>query len=147
MQIEEIKANWKSDSKVKDADWDLDRESLKTAELHEKYLSILDDANQELRDSEIALKKEWHDCWKYYSGKGTKEIDDKKGGAFKLKLIKEQVKEHIEIDDDYLYKKGIVTVAERKVDYLQSVMEMIMKRDWQISNAIKFRIFMSKIPE
>lgn len=139
MTLEELQELVEKDVKINDTELDL--ESLKTPQLHNKYLKhltkfklLLTRATSEYN----ILKKE---KWEYYTGKADPSVYQLK--PFNLKILKQDVDKYIESDEDIIKIDQKVKYLETTVDFLDRTVRQISNRGFTIKNAIDWRKFTS----
>ena len=136
MTIEEIMEMWGEDSHIDDKD--LDNESLKIPNLHQKYLDIYSTEKRKLSD----LKTHW----KVLFQQRLEVVISKNGKApeHNIRISKSELEKHYVAADESLQKaEKILNEQEGKVDYLKSVLSMIENRSFHINNAINWRKFVA----
>jgi hypothetical protein len=142
MDIETIKKMVAEDMEIDDLNLDL--ESLKTPQLHSKYLNILHDESLVLHKSTIEQKELRRLKWEYYLGKLDQETLDEKGWQpFGLKILRTDIDVYLESDKDLLRMEARVYYLKEKVKYIESVLQSIGRRGWDIKSAIEWKKFMS----
>lgn len=142
MDIETIKKMVAKDMEIDDLNLDL--ESLKTPQLHSKYLNILHDESLVLHKSTIEQKELRRLKWEYYLGKLDQETLDEKGWQpFGLKILRTDIDVYLESDKDLLRMEARVYYLKEKVKYIESVLQSIGRRGWDIKSAIEWKKFMS----
>lgn len=125
-------------------DLNLDLESLKTPQLHSKYLNILHDESLVLHKATIEQKELRRLKWEYYLGKLDQETLDEKGWQpFGLKILRTDIDVYLESDKDLLRLEARVYYLKEKVKYIESVLQSIGRRGWDIKSAIEWKKFMS----
>ena len=140
MKFEEIQIAWTRDCKMDETE--LSHESIKIPQLHNKYLIFY--SNEKLRFKEIkflfaGLIKRKRD---YYSGRMTaKELEMADWEPFQLKLLKADVQEYIDADDNVIESKKLLALQEEKVNYLESIVKSLTTRGYLIKNAIDWKRF------
>jgi len=139
MTLEELQDLVEKDMKLNDTELDL--ESLKTPQLHNKYMKHLNNFRLLLSRAEAELITTQRDKWEYYTGKSDQQtyIDN----PFNLKVLKQDVDQYIKSDVEYVKAKQKVDYLSTIVDYLDKTLRQISSRDWQIRNAIEWRKFTS----
>jgi len=139
MTLEELQDLVEKDMKLNDTELDL--ESLKTPQLHNKYMKHLNNFKLLLSRAEAELITTQRDKWEYYTGKSDQQtyIDN----PFNLKVLKQDVDQYIKSDVEYVKAKQKVDYLSTIVDYLDKTLRQISSRDWQIRNAIEWRKFTS----
>jgi hypothetical protein len=142
MDIESIKKMVAEDMKIDDLNLDL--ESLKTPQLHGKYLNILHDESLVLHKATIEQKELRRLKWEYYLGKLDQETLNEKGWQpFGLKILRTDIDVYLESDKDLLRMEARVHYLKEKVKYIESVLQSIGRRGWDIKSAIEWKKFMS----
>ena len=140
MKFEEIQKLWTSDCPIDDTE--LSKESVKIPQLHNKYLIFY--SNEKLRLKELKLLfagliKRKRD---YYSGRMTaEELEAADWEPFQYKLLKADVQEYIDADENVIESKKLLAVQEEKVDYLESIVKGLSTRGYLIKNAIDWKRF------
>ena len=140
MKFEEIQYQWTLDCVMDETE--LSKESIKIPQLHNKYLIFY--SNEKLRFKEIkflfaGLIKRKRD---YYSGRMTaEELEAADWEPFQLKLLKADVQEYIDADDNVIESKKLLALQEEKVNYLESIVKSLTTRGYLIKNAIDWKRF------
>ena len=142
MNFEDLKRHVERDMKVDDTQLDL--ESLKIPQLHNKYLNFLQEERFNLKKMGFDFASLRRSKWEYYTGKISEEDLEEKGWEpFDLKILKSDVDMYLDADSDMILMKQKITYQEEKVFYLESVIKEIGQRNWEIRNAIEWRKFVS----
>ena len=120
----------------------LDTESLKTPQLHSKYLNFLVDEKLRLTKLQYEYKVLRRKKWLYYTGKiSQEELEDEGWEPFELTILKTVLDKFLDSDEDLqqidIHKKYKETV----VDYLNEVIKIINNRQWNIRSAIDWLKF------
>jgi hypothetical protein len=139
MTLEELQEQVDKDLKLNEAELDL--ESLKTPQLHNKYLKHYNNFRLLLSRSESDYRILKRVKWEYYTGKSSPEVYKK--NPFNLKIMKSDIDKYLESDDDLIKSKQKIDYLQTIVDYLERTLKIISSRDWQIRNAIEWRKFTS----
>jgi len=116
---------------------ELDTESLKTPQLHNKYLILHSQEKLKLEQlfSEKKIKRK--NKWLYYTGKMSEEQLRFHGWEpFDLTILKTDVDRFIDADDDMIKLSAKITLQQEVVDYLESVVKLISNRQWNIRAAL-----------
>jgi len=125
---------------------ELDIESLKTPQLHNKYLNLYHDERLILKQMRSRIKELVRDKWEFYSGKMSEEKLERLGWEpFQLKVLKQDIDRYIESDTQVAREYDRIAFQEEKVDFLQSTLKSITARQWDIKNAIEWRKFVNGI--
>ena len=120
MDIETIKKMVDQDMKIDDLNLDL--ESLKSPQLHSKYLNLLHDESLSLHKATIEQKELRRLKWEYYLGKMDQETLDEKGWQpFGLKILRTDIDVYLESDKDLLRMEARIHYLKEKVKYIESV--------------------------
>ena len=116
---------------------ELDLESLKTPQLHSKYLNFLMDEKLVLAKLESDLKILVKTKWLYYTGKMSQEELDFYGyEPFQLNILKQDIDKFMQSDDELINLNNKVTYQSEKVRFLEETLKMITNRQWLIRSAI-----------
>jgi hypothetical protein len=143
MTLEDLLDLWQEDCKINDDH--LDRESVKTPNLHAKYIRFL----IQHKMKHAALRTEYNIMrqrkFRYYRGEmGKQELEELSWNQWQgNKPLKNEMDEFLEGDSDLNkinikceYIKGII-------EALESILGQIKARDWQIRNAIQWKQFIA----
>lgn len=143
MTLEELIDQWEIDSVIDDNH--LDRESVRTPNIHAKYLRILMGYKMKLS----ALKTEYNTLrqrkFRYYRGEMSKtELDSNGWDQWQgVKPLKNEMNEFLEGDTD-LNKIAIkCQYLENMIQAVESIMTQVKARDWQIRNTVEWKKFIA----
>jgi len=140
LKLEDIQNLWHKDSKIDYTE--LGTESIRIPIIHDKYLRIFTDERIRLKGFEFELSKIVRTKTEYYSGKMSQEELEHRGWEQYLgRLLKNEIANYIESDDDVIKLKQQLVVLQEKVNYLDSVIRMINNRGFQIKNALDWLKF------
>ena len=140
MKLEDIQELWHRDSEIDYTE--LGTESIRIPQIHDKYLKIFTDERIRLKGVEFELSKMVRTKTEYYSGKMSQEELERRGWEQYLgRLLKNEIANYIESDDDVIKLKQQLVVLQEKVNYLDSVIKMINNRGFQIKNALDWLKF------
>lgn len=114
-------------------------DSANTPTLFNKYHKEQRLVKVELINAQAAFKKLWNRKWCYYMGKSHPDVYKKK--PLRLKIMKADVKQFIEADDDILTLTVTIELLELKLKYIREKMEQINSRSYHIGNMVKAQIF------
>lgn len=138
MDIETLKNMVTEDCKVDNTL--LDSESLKTPNIHAKYMNFLLDEGI-LMKKFVRQKKELERALtEYYAGRADESMYERKG-QFNLKVLKTDIKDYVESDCEYLELQEKIDLCEEKIKYLEQIIRQINNRNFAIKNAIDWRRF------
>ena len=139
MDLEQLQDLAEKDLKINDTELDL--ESLKTPQLHNKYLNFLNKWKLLLTKANIDYYTLRKDKWEYYTGKAPQQVYAEK--PFNLKILKTDIDKYMESDDELVKLKSKVEYIQTVIDFLDSTIKQISNRGFQIKNAIDWRKFTS----
>jgi len=142
MNLSEIKTMVEEDMVIDDTE--LDIESIRTPQIHNKYLNLFHDEKLILVKMEEEYKKLYRVKWEYFTGK-IDEYTLKEYGwePFQLNILKSDIDKYLDSDTDLSLLRMKVSFSKEKVSYLESVIKIINNRQWNIRSAIDWRKFIS----
>ena len=141
MTFDELQALAEKDLKINDTELDL--ESLKTPQLHNKYMKFHNQYVNLLKKAEQDLARLTREKCDYYTGKADPSVYQER--PFNLKILKQDVDKYLKADDDLIKLEQKVTYIQSVVDYLDRTIKIISNRGFQIKNAIDWRKFTSGV--
>ena len=141
MTFDELQALAEKDLKINDTELDL--ESLKTPQLHNKYMKFHNQYVNLLKKAEQDLARLTREKWEYYTGNADPSVYQVK--PFNLKILKQDVDKYLKADDELIKLEQKVTYVQSVVDYLDRTIKIISNRGFQIKNAIDWRKFTSGV--
>jgi hypothetical protein len=121
---------------------ELDTESLRTPQLHSKYLNFFSDENLILSklDGEYRVIKKYK--WLYYTGKlSQEELEQFKWQPFQLSVLKTDIDKFMDADEDIQKIYSRMQYRKTVVEYLDSIIKIISNRQWNIRAAIDWLKF------
>ena len=140
MKFEEIQKLWSGDCEIDETE--LSQESVKIPQLHNKYLILFHDERLRLRTMKFDHSKLLKVKREYFSGRlDETELEAYDWEPFQYKLLKADVQEYIDADDDIIEGKKKLSLQEEKVEYLESVVKSLSTRGYLIKNAIDWKRF------
>ena len=139
MDLEQLQLEADKDLKINDTELDL--ESLKTPQLHNKYMKHLTKFKLMLSRAETEHNIMRKEKWEYYTGKATAEVYAEK--PFDLKILRTDIDKYLESDTELQRSKQKVDYLETTVDFLDRTIRQIANRGFTIKNAIDWRKFTS----
>jgi len=140
MKFEEIQKEWTHDCPIDETE--LSQESVKIPQLHNKYLIFFHDERLRLRTMKFDHSKLLKVKREYFSGRMDEtELEAYDWEPFQYKLLKADVQEYIDADDDIIEGKKKISLQEEKVEYLESVVKSLSTRGYLIKNAIDWKRF------
>ena len=141
MTFDELQALAEKDLKINDTELDL--ESLKTPQLHNKYMKFHNQYVNLLKKAEQDLARLTREKSEYYTGKADPSVYQER--PFNLKILKQDVDKYLKADDDLIKLEQKVTYVQSVVDYLDRTIKLISNRGFQIKNAIDWQKFTSGV--
>ena len=139
MDLEQLQIEADKDLKIKDTELDL--ESLKTPQLHNKYMKHYTKFRLLLTRSEDELKVLKRDRWEYYTGKANPQVYQDK--PFDLKIMRTDIDKYLDADEDIQRMSQKVSYLNTIVDFLDRTLRQITNRGFAIKNAIDWKRFTS----
>ena len=143
MKLEDIQELWTSDCVLDDVQLDL--ESKRIPELHNKYYKIFSDEKLRLVKFESRKKELSRLKWLYYTGKIDRDSLDNMGWEpFELDIKsrnKVDLDRFLESDKDMIDIQEKIAYQKEKIEYLESIIKSLNTRGFQIKNAIEWKRF------
>ena len=139
MDLEQLQLEVDKDLKINDTELDL--ESLKTPQLHNKYMKHYTKFKLLLTRTEDELKTIKRDKWEYYTGKADPSVYQAK--PFDLKIMRTDIDKYLEADEDIQRLSQKVAYLITVVDFLDRTLRVVVNRTYTIKNAIEWRRFTS----
>jgi len=139
MDLEQLQLEADKDLKINDTELDL--ESLKTPQLHNKYMKHYTKFKLLLTRTEDELKTIKRDKWEYYTGKADPIVYQAK--PFDLKIMRTDIDKYLEADEDIQRLSQKVAYLITVVDFLDRTLRVLVNRTYTIKNAIDWRRFTS----
>jgi len=137
MNFSEIKKMVKIDMDFDETE--LDTESLRTPQIHNKYLVLYTDEKLLLTKLEGELKELTRYKWLYYTGKLSEdELKSFGWEPFQLTILKTDIEKFISSDKEIIELGNRVSFQKEKANYLESVIKIISSRQWMIKSAIEW---------
>lgn len=121
---------------------ELDIESMKTPQLHNKYLILYGDEKLILGKYTSDLNVLRRNKWLYYTGKLSREQLDEFGWEpFDLNILKTDIDRFMDADEDIILLSNKILLQKEKVSYLEGVVKIINNRQWSIRSSIDWLKF------
>ena len=139
MDLEKLQELADGDLKINDTELDL--ESLKTPQLHNKYMKHLTKFKLMLSRAEGDLYNTKRELWEYYTGKADASVYAQK--PFDLKILKTDIDKYLNADEDLQRLSQKVEYLTTVIDFLDRTLRQITNRTFTIKNAIDWRKFTS----
>ena len=142
MDLKELREQVERDARIDDTE--LDTESLRLPQLHNKYLNLYHDAKLWHEKAANEYNRLYKLKWEYYTGKIDAETLKQKGWEpFDHKILRNDVSVYMNGDDDLCNRKERMAYIQSIVNYLDEVVKEITFRHTKIKNAIEWRRFLS----
>ena len=142
MNLSDLRQMVSEDMAIDDTEPDI--ESLRTPQLHNKYLNLFHDERLRLTQQEEEFKKLLRLKWEYYTGKmDEKMLNELKWEPFQLNVLRTDIDKYIESDSDLSTLRMKISFTKEKVNYLESVVKIMNNRQWNIRSAIEWRKFIN----
>ena len=141
MTLEELENLADVDLKINDIE--LDIESLKIPQLHNKYSKFHNQFINLLKKSEQNRDILIREKWEYYTGKASPTVYQAQ--PFNLKILRQDVDKYIRSDSEVVKLEQKIAYLQTIVNYLEKTIRIISNRTFQIKNAIEWRKFTSGI--
>ena len=138
MDLIELQNDVDRDLKIDDTELDL--ESIRTPQLHNKYLKHYTKYSLQLRKAKDDYKILHRQKWEYYTGKATPEVYQEH--PFDLKVLKVDVGIYLDSDKELQQLGQKEAYLETTVNYLEKVLREITNRNWTIRNTIEWKKFL-----
>jgi hypothetical protein len=143
MTLDELHDLWDADCKIDDDR--LDRESVKTPNLHAKYLRFLIQHKMKLSALQTDYNLLRTRKFRYYRGEmGKNELEELKWQQWQgVKPLKNEMEEFLDGDSDLNKITIKCEYIKNMIEALESILNQIKSRDWQIRNAIQWKQFVA----
>lgn len=143
MNIEDILSKWDGDSNVEDTH--LGEAATNTAKLHARYLRLLINAKMTRAKMHSDYNEVRRSKFRYYRGEMTRAELLALGWEQwqHNKPLKTEMEEILRGDEDLGKLQLRIDYMDNVVYALESIMHQIKQRDYQLSNAIKWKLFMA----
>lgn len=141
MKLTELQDEWSKDCKINEMN--LGQESIKTPNLHSKYLNFLSSTRLNLRKAESDYLNCRRKKYRYYRGEMTREELDEEGWVQWQgnKPLKNEMDEFLTVDADLVQYQDKVEYFKTVLYQLEQIVRSINSRGWDIKNAIEWQKF------
>lgn len=147
LQLNEILEMWKKDAVIDEMN--LDEASLRSANLHSKYLEIYSMYKLQLKKRESEFNILLKNKFLWYNGKLSKQEIDDLGWEYDalngLKILKGDMDYYYDADPHIQEAKARIDYIKEIIDTLKEIMDNIKWRHQSIKNAIDWRRFTSGV--
>ncbi len=138
MNIDELYIEVERDIKIDDTELDL--ESIRTPQIHNKYLKIFTKHSLQYKKLQDDYKVMYRVKWEYYTGKAPPEVYAE--NPFELKVLKSDIGIYLESDKDLQQLGQRMAYTKQIVEYLERILREINNRNWTIRNTIEWKKFL-----
>jgi hypothetical protein len=119
----------------------LDHESARTAQVHNKYLNFYLDEQSKLEAMMRAFAILRHSKSLYYLGKADPEVYKEKPFDLKVRPIKSEIEQWLSVDPEIQAADIEIKEQERILKYLNDTVKQINNRGYEIKDMIKWMLF------
>ena len=137
MDLNELQNDVDRDLKIDDTELDL--ESIRTPQLHNKYLKLYTKYSLQLKKTQDDYKTLYRSKWEYYTGKADPDVYQEK--PFDLKVLKADVSIYLDSDKEIQELGQKEAYIQAVVTYLEKILREINNRNWTIRNTIEWKKF------
>ena len=138
MDLSELQDQVDRDLKIDDTE--LDMESIRTPQLHNKYLKLYTKYSLQLKKAQDDYKILYRRKWEYYTGKADPDVYQEH--PFDLKVLKADVGIYLDSDKDIQELGQKEAYIQAIVTYLEKILREINNRNWTIRNTIEWKKFL-----
>lgn len=138
MNIEELYTEVERDLKIDDTELDL--ESIRTPQIHNKYLKYFTQQSLQYKKLQDDYKVMYRMKWEYYTGKANPEVY--KEQPFDLKVLKADVGIYLDSDGELQQLSQRMAYTKQIIEYLERILKEINNRNWNIRNTIEWKKFL-----
>ena len=137
MDLNELQNDVDRDLKIDDTELDL--ESIRTPQLHNKYLKLYTKYSLQLKKAQDDYKILYRSKWEYYTGKADPDVYQEK--PFDLKILKADVAIYLDSDKEIQELGQKEAYIQAVVTYLEKILREINNRNCTIRNTIEWKKF------
>lgn len=143
MNIEQLQEEWDADTVIDDNH--LDREAIRTSQLHAKYLRHLIQAKLKLAKMRADYNTLRQAKFRWYRGEmGRDELKELGWEQWLgVKPLKNEMEEFLTGDKDLNTLNIRIEYIAVMVTMLEAILGQVKSRDWQIRSAVDFKKFIS----
>ena len=138
MDFEELRKQIDIDLRIDDTELDL--ESIRTPQIHNKYLQLYTKYSLQLKKARDDYNSLYRTKWEYYTGKAEPEVY--RENPFGIKVLKADVGIYLNSDLELQQQSQRVEYVKQYVDYLERILREITNRGFHINNTIKWKQFL-----
>ena len=138
MNLVEIQNEADRDLKIDDTELDL--ESIRTPQLHNKYLKLYSKSSILYKNALDEYNSLYRFKWEYYTGKSDNKVYQEE--PFDLKVLKADVHIYLNADTELQKLNQKAEYLKQVCNYLERVLKEINNRNWNIKNTIDWKKFL-----
>jgi len=141
MKLTELQDMWSEDCKINEMN--LGQESVKTPNLHAKYLNLLSSTKLNLRKAESDYLNCRRKKYKYYRGEMTQaELEEEGWEQWQgNKPLKNEMDEFLQVDTELIKYMDKVEYFKTVLYQLEQIIRSLNSRTWDIKTAIEWSKF------
>jgi hypothetical protein len=141
MKLTELQEMWAEDCSINEMN--LGQESVRTPNLHAKYLNYLSSTRLNLRKTESDYYNMRRKKYKYYRGEMSRqELEDENWEQWQgNKPLKNEMDEFLQFDQDLILLQDKVEYFKTVMYQLEQIIRSLNSRTWDIKNAIEWNKF------
>ena len=129
-----------ADRDLKIDDTELDLESIRTPQLHNKYLKLYSKSSLLYKNALDEYNSLYRFKWEYYTGKSDNKVYQEE--PFNLKVLKADVHIYLNADTELQKLDQKAEYLKQVCNYLERVLKEINNRNWNIKNTIDWKKFL-----
>lgn len=140
MKLTDIETEWSKHHRIDTNN--LDSEAAEIPKLHGKFYNYYIREKLQLKKTQEEIKNLEHVLIRFYMKELTDEELEEYGLEYPdVKIMRSEVSRWVQNHKDMIHLQRKAGVQLEKVEFLNSILKQINQRSFQISNAIKFKIF------
>lgn len=141
MKLSDLQDMWAEDCKINEMN--LGQESVRTPNLHAKYLNYLSSTRLNLRKAESDYLNMRRRKYKYYRGEMTQlELEDEGWQQWMgNKPLKNEMDEFLQVDNDLISLQDKIEYFKTIMYQLEQIIRSLNSRTWDIKNCIEWNKF------
>jgi|TARA_Y100000310_G_scaffold23158_1_gene22157 hypothetical protein len=138
MRFDELSEMVDKDLKIDDTELDL--ESIRTPQLHNKYLKFYTQFSLQLKKIRDERKVLYRQKWEYYTGKSDPEVY--RDNPFDIKVLRADLDIYLNSDTELQEIGQKEEYIKTMVEYTERILKEINNRNWNIRNTIEWKKFL-----
>jgi hypothetical protein len=141
MKLNDLQEAWAEDCKINELN--LGQESVKTPNLHAKYLNMLSSTRLNLRKAESDYLNCRRKKYRYYRGEmSVEELSEEGWEQWQgNKPLKNEMDEFLQVDQNLVAYQDKVEYFKTVLYQLEQIIRSLNSRTWDIKNAIEWSKF------